>query len=252
MTIRVRHGVWLGMLGLLALSGCALMQSAATGTAPLHSAGQLQLPGGPHGHNIAIAYRTPGGYDEYHRRRRQGAITEAMYLEANGIQTALDFSVYRLHALTAKQWRFNRDPAQLTWHSKHLVPVGNGAVHAKAILARFTRSAPAPASAALRQCVAFVRAWDIPPDDPRRRPSRAYFGYHCAPAGQPLSRAAARRYVMHIHTAAQKLAPVRFGDHVPDEPDAVAKAHGNHSHYGAPGFPLRRVVDYVDSDHKMN
>lgn len=248
--MRSRHAVWLGLLGLMALSGCALMHSTATGTSLLHSPGQLRLPGGKNGQNVAIAYRTPGGYDEYHRRLYQGAITEAMYLEANGVQTTLDFSMYRLRSWTVNQWRFNHSPAQLSWHSTQLAPVGHEAAHAKTIFARFTRRAPSSASGVSRRCVAFVRAWDVPPDDPRQRPSRAYFGYHCAPVGQALSRTAARRYVMRIRPAAHKLEPVLFGDHVPDKPSALATARGsvgNNAHYGAPEFPLQRVVDYVDS-----
>ncbi|MGB7756821.1 MAG: hypothetical protein WBL23_12230 [Salinisphaera sp.] len=231
------------------------MHSTATGTSFLHSSGQLRLPGDRGGQDMAIAYRTPGGYDEYHRRLDHGAVTEAMYLEANGIQTALDFSVYRLRSWTVNHWRFNRSPAQLSWHPTQLAPVIHGAANARTFFARFTRRAPRSASRVSRRCVAFVRAWDIPPDDPRRRPSRAYFGYHCAPVGQALSRMAARRYVMRIRTAAEKLEPVRFGDHVPDSPSALAKAHGNagnNTPYGAPEFPLQRVVDYVDSSHRMN
>lgn len=247
-TLRVCNIVW---VGLLALGGCALMHGAAMGTAPLHSPGQLQLPGGGAGRHVAIAYRAPGGYDEYHRQLGNGGVSEALYLEANGVQTALDFSPYRLQSMTATQWRFNRPPAQLTWKSPHLAPAARGTDHATVTYVRFTRQAP---SSPVRHCVAFVRAWDIPGDDPRQRPSRAYFGYHCAPAGQPLSSAAARQYVMRIYTAAHKLPPVHFGDHVPNRPAALARARGTagkHS-YGAPRFPLQRVVNYVDGGHKMN
>jgi len=101
-----------------ALTGCALLHASSVGTAPIQSSGQLHLPGNATGHNTAIAYRAPGIYDEYHRRQHHGAVTKALYLEANGIQTVLDFSRFHLQSLTRSQWRFNRYPTQLTWHHK--------------------------------------------------------------------------------------------------------------------------------------
>jgi len=238
------------MLVLPVVSGCALSHTTSAGTAPLHSSGQLQLPGRTAGHRLAVAYRAPGAYDEYHRLRHHGAVTEALYLEANGNQTALNFSSFHLHSLTRSKWRFNHAPAQLTWHASHLAPTAHGNGHAKLTYARFRRQAQG--SGPTRQCVAFVRTWDIPFEQPEQLPSRAYFGYHCAAPGQALSEQTARQYVKQIMTAKHKLKPVHYGDQVPNKPSDLAKARGTSGNtpYGAPGFPLLPQVHYVISHSK--
>ena len=248
--LRIHNAALLALLVLPVVSGCALSHASSVGTAPLNASGQLHLPGKAPGHSTAIAYRAPGTYDEYHRRLQHGAVTEALYLEANGIQTALDFSSFHLHSLTQSQWRFNHAPAQLTWRKSHLAPTAHGNGHAKLTYARFRRQAQG--SGTTRHCVAFVRTWDIPFEQPEQLPSRAYFGYHCAAPGQSLSGKAARTYVKQITTAKHKLQPVRYGDQVPNKPGALARARGTSGNtpYGEPGFPLLPDVHYVISHSK--
>lgn len=239
-----------GTAVLLTLSGCAMILGHSMGSARLNAPGQIRLPGKSGEHAVVIAYRAPGEYEEYQRATTRRAIAEALYMEANGVQTALDFSPFRLHALTRHQWKFNRPPARLQWRPAQLAPATNGGRHARITYARFTRHASSSRNA--RNCVAFIRAWAVPFDDPRQRPARAYFGYYCRAPGKSLGAAAARRYVTRIRSARRELDPVRYGQKVPTDASALEQARGasGGSVYGAPNFPLHRVVNYVDSSRR--
>ncbi|MDA3921245.1 MAG: hypothetical protein PF501_11300 [Salinisphaera sp.] len=213
------------------LSSCAVLHGSASGTTFL-AASQRHVNFGMGFENAdvqSVAYRNPSEYEEYDRWTGAGQ-AEVIFAVANGPDTALQFSDYRLPAMT-KSWTFNENDAQLDLKPTHVLHDRQWP---------FTYALyPHQAAGDRRDCVAFLRSWDNPPDDPMHRPGKALFGYYCAPSGQSLSERQAIAVLRGIVVDANKIPQVYFGQDLPDDPRALRRARGSDSsHRGNPEFPF--------------
>lgn len=216
----------------LGLSGCVLLHSPSTGTAGLDGLPQLRLPRDESATSRVIVWRSPGEYDEYQRVTGPASRAEAIYLEANGIETALDFSVFDLESLT-RRWSFNAGHA-LVWQPMHTQEKDGYTLRYAGFVRDHERTT------ATVPCAAFIAAWDVPVDDPLRRPARALFGYVC---GATASGPAQGDYLERLHVRPEETPRVLYGQRVPH--DAAARRTVDAAY---PGFPLARARSYNTAD----
>lgn len=227
----------------LLLSGCAALQSSPLGGSFLQPSEQhLQLAAGfSQPQTTAVAYRDPSEYEEY-LQIRGGARAEAILSVANGPQTALEFSKYKLHSLT-ESWAFNQKAAHIHWDATQHIHIGDR-TYDYALYQHQTASQK-------RSCMAFVRAWDRPPDDPKQRPGKALFGYYCAPPGKPVTQRQATVVLRGIQTKTDDIPPVYYGQDVPHDRGALKWARGQASAgSGNPRFPFQFSRYYHPSGSK--
>lgn len=216
------------------LTGCAFLRGSAEGSAFLaDDARHLRLPG-VEAERRAVGYRSPFQYQEYGRSRHAGR-AEALFLAADGPDQALDIADDELAAL-AERWHFNRRAAAIDWQTRHDQRLDRGGLRYRRY--RHRRGTDAPA----RTCVAFLRTWAVTVLDPRSRPTRAVFGYHCRPSGDTLDDVDARAWLRRIDTAEPRTPEFHLGQRVPHDPRAGPLARGTvDANWGIDAFPFRRL-----------
>jgi hypothetical protein len=223
-----------GLSAVLLLSGCALLQgSTPSGTFLQPSQQHFQFTAGFNEPQIkAVAYNDPSEYEEYVRAKGdEGARGEAILSVATGSRTVLEFSKYKLHSLT-RSWTFNQTGTDLLWDQRQNVRFGK-----RTLDYAFYRRRNAGQQ---RSCMAFVRAWDRPPNDSRKRVSKAFFGYYCAPNGQQLTKKQAITVLRGIKTRTDDVPRVYFGQHIAHDPGALVAARGKAgTGFGNPQFPFQ-------------
>jgi hypothetical protein len=214
------------------LSGCAVLHgSAASGTFLQPGQQRFRFANSFHKARAeAVAYRDPSEYEEYDRVAGS-AQAEAILSVANGPQTSLIFPEYRLRSLTGS-WTFNKQEAIRHWGSTHYIHIGP-----RAFAYALYRHQAADRQ---RGCVAFLRAWAPPPDDPWHRPSKAFFGYYCAPPKQRLTRQQAITVLRDIKTKTDNIPRIYYGQNLASDPGALATARGRpDTPFGNPRFPFQ-------------
>lgn len=126
--------------------------------------------------------------EEYALYRTTSGQAEMLFAETrreNGRNIVLDFD--KLVATTVSMWRFNQG------HSLQFgdtVSVGNG-------LGDFWLQTYRQTDIG-RDCAGFIGNWDVRQDDPRLRPTKVLFGYHCATKGTPFGRSDAEAFVKSL------------------------------------------------------
>ncbi len=126
--------------------------------------------------------------EEYALYRNAQGQAEILYVETRSDLTrelALDFN--KLVADTVKMWRFNQGRTLVFGET----------VSIKNDIAQFWVQ-PYKQTDTGRDCVGFNSTWDTRFDDPKLRPSKAMFGYHCVPNGQTLSDEDGRAFVTSL------------------------------------------------------
>ena len=124
-------------------------------------------------------------YALYRNQQGQAETFFAEVREENQRNLALEYE--ELVASTVGMWRFNQGHA-LAFDSSVSVETDMGGMWMQTY--RQTNTG--------RQCVGFSAKWDIQQDDPKLRPAKVLFGYHCVPRGESLNQEAARDFVRSI------------------------------------------------------
>ena len=239
--MRAIGAVVVTMLALLATSGCAFLQGAASASAFVNAENrQLRLPAAQTQQTTNVAYRSPYAYQEYARvdgPRR----AEALLLRAQSVNTVIDLSVDDLEPLT-QAWRFNQGGAFVRW-----VDARNQ--RTAGLSAEYRRFDHKGAGMVARACVAFIRVWDHTALDPLGRPRQGYVGYICRAPGTTLTTAEAARLLGTIHVHESHTNGFRIGRAAPSDPSAAASARGGitvgtDQAWGLPTFPLNRLRQF--------
>lgn len=115
--------------------------------------------------------------EEYALYRGADGQAEILYVETRSDlrrELALDFN--KLIVDTVTMWRFHQGQ---TLNFGKTEPLKND-------IAQFWVQ-PFQQTETGRQCVGFSSTWDTRTDDPKLRPSKLMFGYHCVPKGETLA-----------------------------------------------------------------
>ena len=191
--------------------------------------------------------------EEYTLYRSPKGQAEFLYTETrreNGRNIVLDFD--KLIADSVRMWRFNAGH-QLNFGASQAIETN---------LTQFWVQ-PYKQTDTGRNCVGFSARWDFRPDDPYLRPTKILFGYHCVPAGTPLSVADAQAFVKAIDVRGISI-PLRVktaydlkkGDaplpskQVQTEYLVRAQDGAGGGVSGLPGFPL--LISRYYSEHDGN
>lgn len=216
------------LLFAVALSGCASLSATSmrVGTPPPNSpALRLSAPGMAPVEARTVVYQDRWETEAYQLWRGRKAQAEAIFMQATGIQIALEFPRYRLAKLT-QGWHAVQTGGALHWQPEQHVNLR----HRTVFYRRFQLGTGE------RACVAFESDWATAPDDPEQRPTKAFFGYYCRTGtGQALTDDQARRIAQSVHPPAK---PPQLASHTGYNASALAKArHGVPSSRQAAGYP---------------
>jgi len=232
------------LLFAVALSGCASLSapSVRVGTPPPNSpALRLSAPGMASVQARTVVYQDRWETEAYQLWRGHKAQAEAIFMQATGIQIALEFPRYRLAKLT-QGWRAVQAGGALHWQPEQHVTLR----HRTVFYRRFQLGT------SKRACVAFESDWATAPDDPDQRPTKAFFGYYCrTDAGQALTGAQARRIAQSVHPPTK---PPQLASHTGYNASALTMArHGVSSRQAAgyPKFPLSFDRHYQVGDGSL-
>ena len=232
------------LLFAVALSGCASLSttSVRVGTPPPNSpALRLSAPGIAPIKARTVVYQDRWETEAYQLWRGPNAQAEAIFMQATGIQIALEFPRYRLAKLT-QGWRAVQAGGPLHWQPEQHVNLR----HRSVFYRRFRLGT------SQRACVAFESDWATAQDDPEQRPTKAFFGYYCrTDAGQTLSDAQARRIAQSVHPPAK---PPQLASQTGHDASALAMARHGASSRQAAGyakFPLSFDRHYQVGDGSL-
>lgn len=233
------------LLAALLLSGCAALSPhlpVVDTPAPDATLLALSAPRLQEVQPRAVVYRDRWETEVYQLWRAQGAQAEAIYMQATGYQTVLQFPRYGLAKLT-RSWKLIQAEGPPRWKPQQHVNLRKRTVFYR----RFHLSS------GTRACVAFSSDWAMPPDDPQSRPAKAMFGYYCKPkADGTMSDDEARRIAGSVSA--------------PKSPPAVANVDAYNTHAlrlaqegparggiaGYRRFPLRLARFYQVGDGSDN
>lgn len=198
---------------------------------------------------VRVAYRDHWQREEYALfRAKDGTQAEVVYLEAlpgAGGDTALDMEMVVSQGVRA----FNHNAAvPIEWGRSRFVksPLGGTWVQPYTLTARHVA------------CTGFGATWDVATSDPKLRPTRAMFGYYCAPKGRHLTPAQATEIATKVgiigvtqSRRAENVRQLEAGSAAPlptlhrqQELAVIAQDGDPGSLAGLPAFPLRRAESF--------
>lgn len=183
---------WIAVTGTsLLLSACALSKdNTGTFVEVPEERGRIVIESAPYldVQPLRVGFADIREREEYALYRTTKGQAEFLFAETrreNGRNIVLDFD--KLVAATVRMWRFNHAH---TLQFDDTVSVENGLGGIWMQTYRQTDIG--------RQCAGYFGNWDFRPDDPKLRPTKVLFGYHCAPKGTPFGRAEAELFVKSI------------------------------------------------------